>query len=221
MAPGIRAEIRVPATVGCPMARVSSQEETTAYSVSKSVDPMGSDRVTEEFSVAGDSIDIDAVDGYSLSKAFEGGSGTVYRFQRGSGQNCPCECVEQHGFPVIDVRAETGALYLVFHVPDQESLREVISTIDDHHPQVEVRRLVRSSDADESDSLVFFDKRVLTDRQREVLEVAHREGYFDHPKGANAGQIADVLGITTSTFIEHLSAAQRKLLDSILEPDSE
>lgn len=221
MGPGIRAEIRVPASVCCPMARVSSQEETTAHSVSKSVDPMGSNRVTEEFSIESDSIETDQINGHILTTAFQGGSETVYRFTRLTGLNCPCECVEQHGFPVIDVRAERGTLYLIFHVPDQAALREVISTIEDRHPQVEVRRLVQSSEHDEEGSLVFFDKRLLTDRQEEVLERAHREGYFDHPKGANAGEVAERLGITTSTFIEHLSAAQRKLLDSILETDSE
>lgn len=42
-------------------------------------------------------------------------------------------------------------------------------------------------------------------------------GYFDHPKGANATEVADVLDITQATFAEHLSAAQRKLLSTILD----
>jgi predicted DNA binding protein len=42
-------------------------------------------------------------------------------------------------------------------------------------------------------------------------------GYFEHPKGANAGEVAEALAITTATFSEHLSAAQSKLFDAILD----
>lgn len=58
--------------------------------------------------------------------------------------------------------------------------------------------------------------RWLTDRQREVLELAHELGYFDHPKRANKGDVAAELGVTTSTVSEHLSMTQRKLMESIL-----
>jgi predicted DNA binding protein len=51
-----------------------------------------------------------------------------------------------------------------------------------------------------------------------VLRTAHQLGYFEHPKGANAGEVAESLDITTATFIQHLSAAQQKLLDSVLAP---
>jgi hypothetical protein len=50
-----------------------------------------------------------------------------------------------------------------------------------------------------------------------VLETAHRLGYFERPKGANAGEVADALDISRSTFTEHLAAAQTKLLDAILD----
>jgi hypothetical protein len=50
-----------------------------------------------------------------------------------------------------------------------------------------------------------------------VLETAHRMGYFDHPKGADAGDVADELGISRSTLAEHLSTAQSKLFDAILD----
>ena len=55
----------------------------------------------------------------------------------------------------------------------------------------------------------------LTDRQREVLTVAHEMGYFEHPRDANAEAVAADLDITPSTFAEHLAAAQSKLVDSI------
>jgi predicted DNA binding protein len=58
--------------------------------------------------------------------------------------------------------------------------------------------------------------RRLTDRQREVLRTAHEMGYFEYPRGANAGEVATALDIEPSTFTEHLNAAQSKLLDELL-----
>jgi hypothetical protein len=97
-----------------------------------------------------------------------------------------------------------------------EELRGAVTALRDVYEDVDVKRLVSSREGDGTADLVFVDRGELTDRQREVLETAHQMGYFDHPKGANAGEVADELGITTSTFTEHLSAAQSKLLTSIL-----
>jgi len=41
-------------------------------------------------------------------------------------------------------------------------------------------------------------------------------GYFERPRDANAGAVAEALDIAPSTFAEHLAAAQRKLLDEAL-----
>lgn len=218
MTPGIRAELKLPGALGCPMTRVSAAVEATASSISKSVNPAVPEQVTEEFRIVPMEPIPDSIAEGKLTKSFEQGSEAVYRFERTAGRNCPCECVEAHGYPVVGARAEDGTFYLIFHAPDRDALRTVIASIREHHPQVEVRRLVQSRD-ENGDDLVFFDRGLFTDRQQEVLETAHRLGYFEHPKGANAGEVAEELGITTATFTEHLSAAQRKLLGSILDTE--
>lgn len=218
MSPGLRVELKLPGAVGCPMAHVTETADTTAYTVSKSTNPDVPEHVTEEFTVVPREGLPEDVSDDELTKTFEQGSESIYRFERTAGQHCPCECVETHGYPVVDARAERGTLYLMFHAPDRDALREVLGTIRNHHPNVEMRRLVQSGSQNEGD-LVFFDRNEFTDRQQEVLETAHRLGYFEHPKGSNAGEVAEELGITTATFTEHLSAAQRKLLGSILDTE--
>lgn len=225
MSPGIRAEVTVPDAAVCPLARTASGRDLTAYSVSKSVDPAVPEHVTEEFAVepddGGNHEGVPEITDESVTKVFETSAQSIYRFERASHRGCPCECVELHGFPVVSSRAVDGTLFLVFHAPDQEALRNVIATLKDRYPQVEVRRLLQSredGDADAS-SLEFFDRGRFTHRQEEVLRTAHRMGYFKHPKGANAGEVAEALDITTATFIQHISAAQQKLLDAILESE--
>jgi predicted DNA binding protein len=99
-------------------------------------------------------------------------------------------------------------------------LQGVITTLRAEFSQVDIRRLLRTRGDQSHHDLVFVDRGRLTERQREVLRTAHEMGYFERPKGANAGEVAAALGISRSTFTEHLSAAQTKLLDAILETSS-
>ena len=55
-----------------------------------------------------------------------------------------------------------------------------------------------------------------TDRQVEVLTVAHEMGYFDSPRQSNATEVAESLGIGPSTLAEHL-AAESKLVGQTID----
>lgn len=215
MGQGIRAEIRVDADGSCPVAQASRQASGSTVSISRSVSTTDPSRMTEEFL-------LDVGDGTpetddDLREVFDYGEKRAYRFDRTRGSGCPCELVEELDVPVVDVHTDDGALYLVFHAKDMAQLRDVITALKDHYSTVDVRRLLRSDEDRPATHLVFVDRGELTDRQQEVLVTAHRMGYFDHPKGANAGDVATELDIGTSTFVEHLAAAQTKLLDSILD----
>jgi hypothetical protein len=212
---GIRAKIKLSDLGSCPIARVSDQG-VECFNVSKRVDPE-SGRVTEEFATDA-SVEVTEPD---FEPVFSYGQQSVYRFQRTFGHDCACELVEEYDCPIVDVQAAEGDLSIVFHAPSITELRGAVTALRESYADVDVQRLVSSREDDGSEDLVFVDRGVLTDRQREVLETAHELGYFEHPKGANAGQVAEELGITTSTFTEHLAAAQSKLLESILEePES-
>lgn len=52
----------------------------------------------------------------------------------------------------------------------------------------------------------------LTDRQREVLEIAFKAGYYEVPRQASAEEIAAELDVDASTVAEHLQRAERNLL---------
>jgi len=96
-------------------------------------------------------------------------------------------------------------------------LQAVIGELRERYATLDVQRLLQSQQDHDERNLVFVDRSMLTDRQTEVLETAHRMGYFEHPKRANAGEVAAELEITGTTFTEHLAAAQTKLLDAILD----
>jgi predicted DNA binding protein len=213
MGAGIRAEVRVDAAGTCPVVQASASAGVPTSSVSRSVSTESPNRVTEEFMLEADDPEADV----ELAKVFDYGDKKVYRFTRELGRGCPCEAVEAFDTPVIDIRTRDGMLYLVFHAAGMAELQEIIGSLQERYPTVDVQRLLRSEHDRPDENLVFVDRGELTDRQREVLETAHRMGYFDHPKTANAGEVAEELGISRSTFAEHLAAAQSKLLDAILD----
>lgn len=53
----------------------------------------------------------------------------------------------------------------------------------------------------------------LTGRQREVFDHARSRGYYAWPRETTAGELADELGITKPTLLEHLHKVESKLLD--------
>lgn len=57
----------------------------------------------------------------------------------------------------------------------------------------------------------------LTDRQATALRAAFLADYFESPRGSNAEEVADALGITGPTLLYHLRASQRKLLEEFFE----
>ncbi|MEM0195780.1 MAG: helix-turn-helix domain-containing protein [Thermoplasmatales archaeon] len=56
----------------------------------------------------------------------------------------------------------------------------------------------------------------LTDRQRGVLIMAYRLGYYTIPRKINSEQLAEKLGISKSTLVAHRRKAERLLLGEIL-----
>ncbi|RQG98563.1 helix-turn-helix domain-containing protein [Natrarchaeobius oligotrophus] len=219
MPSGIRAEIKIDDPPDCVVTRVAEEAGGRIHSLSKSTNPTECERVTEEFVLEADEypdeFDLDV----DLSPVFSYGSGSVYRFSRELGRGCPCETIERFDSPVVDVRAQGTSLYLTFHAADMEGLQAIIGELRDAYANLDVKRLLQSEQEHTDGNLVFVDRSTLTDRQREVLETAHRMGYFEHPKQANAGEVASELGITGTTFTEHLAAAQSKLLDAILDDE--
>ncbi|MFW5900826.1 MAG: helix-turn-helix domain-containing protein [Halodesulfurarchaeum sp.] len=60
----------------------------------------------------------------------------------------------------------------------------------------------------------------LTDRQREALHTAFIAGFFEWPRLNSGEEIAETMAISQSTFLQHLRAAERKLLNVLLERET-
>jgi len=205
---GIRAEFVFQHPGDCPVAAASNTVEGSVRDVSWTAQSEGT--VAEQFSASAEP----SLDG--VEPVFDYGSRGVYEVERSANKPCICEFIEQEVGPVTEVHAREGDLHVTIHASEMTDLRELIGELQDSYGDIRIEYLVRGkTDAEESD-LVPVDMRRLTARQQEVLATAHEMGYFDYPREANASDVADALDIGPSTFIEHLNAAQSKLLDELL-----
>jgi hypothetical protein len=211
----IHAELEVEGPGECRVADLSRELDGSLRSIRRSAAPDDDGRVTREFSIrAGESPEFDDPPD-DLRQLFTRGSVRVYRIRDDADGQCSCDVVECFGCPVRTLHADGGTLFLSFYAPEIETLRRIVRELRDTCERVHLRQLTRTTESGADP--VYFDRGTLTARQREVLATAHEMGYFDHPKGANAGEVAGALGISSTTLAEHLSAAQRKLLDRLLD----
>ncbi|NLV12762.1 helix-turn-helix domain-containing protein [Haloarcula argentinensis] len=210
------AEVKVFGPRSCQV-QPHADEEWSVSSVSRSATSGGTDRVVEEFTLKGGDEPPAALQSMSSNAdhVFAYDQQHIFQLSRAAGQGCVCERIEAAGCVVQEFSADTESIVVTFLVDDVPTLREIVDDLQSEGETVKLRRLLEDTST-ETDRPVVLNHAKLTGRQREVLARAHEMGYFEHPRDATAGDVADALDISTSTFTEHLAAAQRKLLDDLL-----
>jgi len=215
MPEGIHTVVEVCRPDACEVAGLSRAVPVEGVSRAGTVSPDG--HVTQEVTVETSEIDGDPPVPEDADRVFEYDGSAVYRLRRPHGRGCPCEVVEHRGCPARAIEVEDGTVRLSFIAGGVETVRTVVEELRSAFGGVAVKRLTRGPPAGADGDLLLVDETAFTDRQREVLETAYEMGYFAYPKEANAGEVAAALDVTTATFVEHLSSAQSKLLDAVLE----
>lgn len=195
-------------TDACPVAAVSTETDEPIRNVEWTSGPDTVERFTVEEPAFAPDPEMEPV--YADDEA------SVVEFER-DWDGCVCELIEATGCPVESVEARDGTLAVTVHTRSRERLRAVIAAAREAG-EVSLNYVVTGDSTATSDPVVV-DRGRLTDRQREVLEAAHRAGYFAHPRETNAETIADELGVSPATFREHLATAQRKLLDAVVDAE--
>jgi len=113
---------------------------------------------------------------------------------------------------------EGGTAKITAVVGPQTTVRECVDLLSEACGERDVTTFWRASDRSEAETVGTAE---LTDRQRQVLELAIEGGYFERPRHNNTSELADALDISRATFTQHLRAAQRKLFARGLPPTRE
>lgn len=117
------------------------------------------------------------------------------------------------GVRIRSMRAEGGTGRIRLLVPGGVSSRSIVELVTDSCPSatlVSSHEHNRPPQTDEEYRLSVAAE--LTDRQLLALRKAYVSGYFDPTRRITGEEIAQSMGISRSTFHQHLRAAERKLL---------
>lgn len=121
--------------------------------------------------------------------------------------------VTNYGGSVGSITAVDGKTELVSQFPKLADISTVIAAIRTHWPGATVR--TRSFHTIESTNQSPFES--LTTKQEQALRAAAVSGFFDRPQQSKAADIAETLGISQSTFLHHLRAAEKKVFSKAFE----
>ena len=145
------------------------------------------------------------------------------------GDRCSLECsvpgadtglrtIAEHGASLRTARAVGGSGAITARFPSSASAREAASAVEE---RVDGASVVAKRVVDVSDRSTPAARRravePLTDKQRATLRAAFLAGYYDYPRGTTAEDLAASLDIAPSTLHQHLQAAQRKVLATVLD----
>lgn len=145
------------------------------------------------------------------------GEAIHHRQARVAGE-CVCRIVASHECnPSLQTVGEQR-LVVRTHPPDRETLRSLIEDLRTVG-EVRIRSLVADSEESESRSgLVSLQG--LTGTERETVERAIIEGYYDRPREVAFETLADRLGVTKSALSKRLASAEAKIMRDLFQDDT-
>jgi predicted DNA binding protein len=98
-------------------------------------------------------------------------------------------------------------------ISDRDSVDAAFDEIrTEYEAELVVERITSTSPPDSIDTLSSGG---LSPAQRKAFQLARTQGYYEYPRKVTASELADQLGVTKSTFIEHIRKAENSILTRI------
>lgn len=112
--------------------------------------------------------------------------------------------------PEEEIRIHDGYEYwrVIVSAPRMEIQRR----LDDVRREMDAEITIEGMKSPETTTAGSQQSQCLSERQREAFELAKREGYYQWPRETSAIDLAANLGVSKTTFLEHLRKAEAKIL---------
>lgn len=101
-------------------------------------------------------------------------------------------------------------LQVVLKVADHDALTRLFSAIESTDVEVTTENI--STAAGSPGTRVTLDLDVLTEKQRDTVELALEKGYYDRPRGTDLAELASRLDISRSAVSQRIRAAEITLI---------
>jgi hypothetical protein len=157
-----------------------------------------------------------AFPGLSTSVVVDGEDGCLVSVTGSTGELV--EGLAARGVEVASFSADADGASLVLSIPAGCDGRDVVSTVQARFPgaTLEAYRSGERSVRTRREFAAALDAD-LTDRQRAALVRAHAAGFFETPRAVSGETLAASMGVSTSTFHEHLRAALGKVVGEVVD----
>ncbi|MFC7130710.1 helix-turn-helix domain-containing protein [Haloferax chudinovii] len=167
----------------------------------------------DEFGDASPVLDLEPLSPVGRSRTYVAMTYDAYQWDSISERLSDMEVYYRNG-TTITAGWERWTLYL----EDHESIGDIRASLEAAGNETELVRAVELSELDAPAQLDMFDfVQELTPRQREVLTLAISEGYYQRNRGTSVEDLADKVGVASTTAWEHLKRAEEKVMDELYD----
>lgn len=128
---------------------------------------------------------------------------------------CPATIFREYDTVPNVKRVEDDSLLIVTHPPSREAVQKLLSDLETVSDRVEIKWISDSAET-RTTSERTVDLEILTEKQREAIELAVESGYYDQPRATTISELAEACNISQSAMSQRLHTAERKLLQRIL-----
>ena len=127
----------------------------------------------------------------------------------------------QFGIKLVEVIADEGSVRAVLACPPTMRTAAAVNVVSSVYPQ---SRLTATSPGRELPTVAAMSDglfEAMTDRQLEALRTAYQSGFFQWPRERTGEDVAEQMGVSSSTFHRHLRLALDQLLSAVLDEDAD
>lgn len=149
----------------------------------------------------------------SLTALDTSGSRTLYKIEWESVPDGFLAVAADHDLLVEDATGTEDRWQFRLRGPDRENLASFQQTLRDDDVPLHVHRIWNPADPGESPY-------GLTELQRETLELAFAEGYFDVPRNASLDDLADRLSVSRQSVSRRIRQGTHSLLSATVMSES-
>jgi len=142
-------------------------------------------------------------------------TGDAIRCDLSTTVSTPEQFLAANGAHIEQTAIDDGAVTVSVSVDSHTSVSRLASVLETEYDSVTVTTLWNQPDAaatSRTDPL-----HTLTDKQREVLEYAYFDGYFEQPRNVSAVELSETFGLARSTMTQHMRTAQQKVFEHLFE----
>ena len=146
-------------------------------------------------------------------------SGSTRQFVAGDvNDRCICPVFRRYDcLPSID-SFDGAELIVSLILPAREELTEIVSELREAGAAVQLDRLTKSSSEGE-ESVLELEVNGITEKQREAVRTAIECGYYETPRRADLGDLAEELDVSRSAVSQRLGAVESKLVTELFRAE--